>query len=1221
MLRLKYFFSVFIFAVFFFSALSNSASLVAQGPTYATPEEAKLNVDFDVQGEYRGENRAIQVIAAGDGEFTIVIYEGGLPGDGWRGDAVRRIDGDADVVDSLIQSMGLKKILRESPTLGATPPAGAIHLFDGTQESIDKYWQPGARRTDDGLLIQGATTKELFTDYLLHVEFRTPFMPAATGQQRGNSGVYHQGRYENQVLDSFGLEGTKNETGSIYDIKKPDVNTCYPPLRWQTYDVIFTAAKYDDAGNKLTDAKLTTRLNGVVVQNDESIPQATRAAPLAEGNSPGPIYFQDHGNPVRFRNIWVLPRDSKREARRPIVPGVERFYSNIGTAPVEPQISNTSPAVAGEILLSNLGCVNCHSEQTSVWQSLVGPKLTEVASRVRKDYLIEWLQSPHEIKPGTTMPDVLGHLPNEEKVNAVKAIASYLLLASDGAGYADRVGDARSSERGESLYHSIGCVACHAARDGSPSPAATSVPLGNLSNKYTLSSLTQFLQNPHSVRPSGRMPKLTTDPAEARDIATFLLKDTVIVPGAQQFLRTVYRGSWDSLPDFSKETPNGEPTTVSGLTFDGILPLNNFGAVYEAYLPIQKEDTYQFTIGSDDGSRLLIDGQEIVRVDGIHPYQKSTGKVKLQQGVHKIRVEYFEQGGEERLSLEIEGGDFGRSEIDALVTQDASGKLDMELVQSSFVASPELVDIGRDLFKSTGCANCHEMVENGRKVEPTLVARELSKIRNPKTRNYLQGCLAEQPAAGLPNYDLSPDQQRALRIALSSVIPRDAEGNVPDDITIHANLVAANCYACHERDGIGGPESSRDSYFQTTTMEMGNEGRLPPPLTGVGDKLNEAFIAKYLEEGANERPYMKTRMPGFGYEGLKSLHNAMVRVDSIEDQRIKPESIQSPQRMKADGRTLVGNDGLACVKCHTFNGEGTPGIQAIDMLKMTDRLRKDWFHRYLCDPQKYRLGTRMPASFPDGVSVLKTIADGSPAYQIESMWMYLKDGKQAKIPNGLRPGAIELVPTDRPIIYRNFLTDLTPRGIAVGYPEGVNIAWDANRMALRKIWQNQFLDASLHWQGRGPGNLGPLGDLVQTVDESSVFAKLDSIDAEWPEKTDDSTGYRFRGYKLDESGRPIFKYSIGGCSVAESYKPESAEDGSKRLQRTLEITNPPGDLVARFASGDIQVKEDSWFLVNNNYYLRIDGIPVSLRSVDGKMELRGQVGGNQTVTIQEHIRW
>ncbi|MEX0716519.1 MAG: DUF1080 domain-containing protein, partial [Planctomycetaceae bacterium] len=161
--------------------------------------------------------------------------------------------------------------------------------------------------TDDGLLMADCESNRKFGDHTLHVEFRTPFVPKARGQARGNSGVYVQNRYEIQVLDSFGLEGKNNECGGVYGGTEPIVNMCYPPLTWQTYDIDFTAARYDDAGKKTKNARMTVKHNGVVIHDDIELPKHT---PGKNAEAPGPdgLYLQGHGNPVVYKNIWVVER-------------------------------------------------------------------------------------------------------------------------------------------------------------------------------------------------------------------------------------------------------------------------------------------------------------------------------------------------------------------------------------------------------------------------------------------------------------------------------------------------------------------------------------------------------------------------------------------------------------------------------------------------------------------------------------------------------------------------------------------------------------------------------------------------------------------------------------------------------------------------------------------------------------------------------------------------
>ncbi len=280
--------------------------------------------DLAVQGEYEGKESGAQVIALGDGKFQVVGWENGLPGkvedankrvelsgqrvgerivfegDGWKGAIENgKLTGTSDEG----AEFELKRVERTSLTMGAKPPAGAVVLFDGTNADAWEGGKMDARK----LLFCGTKSKQSFGDCTLHVEFRTPFMPAARGQGRGNSGVYLQDRYECQVLDSFGLKGEENETGAIYSISRPTVNMCFPPLTWQTYDIDFIAARFAD-GKKTTNAIMTVKLNGVVVQEHVNVPRTTTAAGRPEGPEPGPIQLQNHGTPVFYRNIWVVEK-------------------------------------------------------------------------------------------------------------------------------------------------------------------------------------------------------------------------------------------------------------------------------------------------------------------------------------------------------------------------------------------------------------------------------------------------------------------------------------------------------------------------------------------------------------------------------------------------------------------------------------------------------------------------------------------------------------------------------------------------------------------------------------------------------------------------------------------------------------------------------------------------------------------------------------------------
>ncbi len=290
----------------------------------AFTEADSAGIDYALQGEYSGEGQpyAAQVIALGDGAFRAVFLRGGLPGDGWDGetrvisDAFRegeRVVFDGDWKATLEkggiagttrtgEAFHLSRVQRSSPTEGLEPPAGAVVLFDGTRTDALAEGTVDSR----GLLGVPVASAASFGDFTLHLEFQTPFMPTARGQMRGNSGVYLQGRYEIQVLDSFGLGGADNECGGIYKVSRPRLNMAFPPLQWQTYDIAFTAARFD-GDQKREDARVTVRHNGVVIHEDLAIPGTTGGGE-PEADSPGPLLLQDHWNPVFYRNVWVLPK-------------------------------------------------------------------------------------------------------------------------------------------------------------------------------------------------------------------------------------------------------------------------------------------------------------------------------------------------------------------------------------------------------------------------------------------------------------------------------------------------------------------------------------------------------------------------------------------------------------------------------------------------------------------------------------------------------------------------------------------------------------------------------------------------------------------------------------------------------------------------------------------------------------------------------------------------
>jgi hypothetical protein len=338
---------------------ARSRHATAPHKAWTNPETAlREDPDFGIQGEYygairRGESIGVQVIALGGRKFEACVLEGGLPGMGWKpGNSRSQLKGNTEgnaivlkddagkttatiedgrlvLSDASGEKVALSPMVRRSPTLGAKPPASAVVLFDGSSTDA---WENG-RMELGHLLATGCTSKQRFGDYTLHLEFRTPYMPAARGQQRGNSGIYHSGRWETQILDSFGLDGRDNECGGIDSISKPRLNMCLPPLVWQTYDVEFTAAKFDACGKRIAWPRITVRLNGVPVHEElELARDFTTAAPItsAPGRSRGacipskprqPGRVPQHLDPAGQMN--PLRHNPQRSMRTPVCAGCQ----------------------------------------------------------------------------------------------------------------------------------------------------------------------------------------------------------------------------------------------------------------------------------------------------------------------------------------------------------------------------------------------------------------------------------------------------------------------------------------------------------------------------------------------------------------------------------------------------------------------------------------------------------------------------------------------------------------------------------------------------------------------------------------------------------------------------------------------------------------------------------------------------------------------------------
>ncbi|MBL9127736.1 MAG: DUF1080 domain-containing protein [Verrucomicrobiales bacterium] len=282
------------------------AKVIAEGPGYyrvvvqAEPLQAgDATIQFEVFGVQQG--NAVQLFGRSSGlRWNGSIRDGKLAANpGYYG-----------------MGLELTKTEKKSPTEGAKPPADAVVLlpYEPGRPTDGSAWKGGAwKALEDGSYQcepnKGSiNSKQEFGDIRLHLEFWLPLMPDAFGQGRANSGVILNTLYEVQVLDSFGLVPSAGDCGGIYDNYRPKVNASFPPETWQTYDIVFRGPRMNPDGTVREKARITVDLNGVRVQENVSIEGATAGHP--PGKPPanaerGPLHLQDHGNRVRYRNVWL----------------------------------------------------------------------------------------------------------------------------------------------------------------------------------------------------------------------------------------------------------------------------------------------------------------------------------------------------------------------------------------------------------------------------------------------------------------------------------------------------------------------------------------------------------------------------------------------------------------------------------------------------------------------------------------------------------------------------------------------------------------------------------------------------------------------------------------------------------------------------------------------------------------------------------------------------
>lgn len=499
-------------------------------------------------------------------------------------------------------------------------------------------------------------------------------------------------------------------------------------------------------------------------------------------------------------------------------------------------------------------------------------------------------------------------------------------------------------------------------------------------------------------------------------------------------------------------------------------------------------------------------------------------------------------------------------------------------------AGQQWTDLGKKLVVSKGCVNCHAVEAGGKPIPADAKFPSLEAVRQAGSK----GCLAEKPTGSAPRYRLAAGDSAAFAAFLHDGL--DGPGTPSPTFEARLALRRFNCLNCHSRDGEGGIGAGLANEMRQLSKAENADDVLPPLLTGIGHKARTPWLKSVLLQGGRARPWMQLRMPQYGEANLKALPEALAALEGIAaDDTIYKAPLTASNI--ANGKTIVGKGGLGCISCHDIAGIPNSGTRGPDLATINQRVRYDWYERWLHQPMRMAPGTRMPQAFVDNKSTLTTVLGGDPTAQAEAMWSYLSLGTGLPLPDGLEPpkGLIIAV-KERPEVLRTFMSEAGSKAIAVGYPGGVSVAFSADQCRLAYSWAGNFLDASPVWNNRGgaPAKLlgpkfwnGPVGHPwgltvnpylppdFQARANNPVFGTPFPLE---PARTyNGPRAVEFLGYSLDKAGRPTFRYKLQendkGAVLKAAETPEPLKSGvAAGIARRFAI-EAPGGYVAWLLAG------------------------------------------------------
>lgn len=657
------------------------------------------------------------------------------------------------------------------------------------------------------------------------------------------------------------------------------------------------------------------------------------------------------------------------------------------------------------------------------------------------------------------------------------------------------LGDPRlsSRDRGMVLLGELGCVQCHADEKANPASARRGPNLSGVGARVHADYLVRFLADPHATDPGTTMPAMLFDRSQSeREDAAAALSD---------YLRSFTPEEVASAPIDRDAAANGKAL------------FHQVGCA-ACHAPRDEQD------------------REIALPDSV-----SLSNVAAKYPPAALRA-FLLAPHDVRPDSRMPDLHLSPTEAHELTSYLL---LAASPAAPAKAPDPARVERGRTLFAERQCAACHALPDERR--APTAAQTPLRKLKNLRA-----GCLSDGVGAW-PFLELSEGQRSDLTAALQSL-----DAATTDEQQIHQLLASRHCTACHARGESGGVTTERSSYFTTRDPSMGMEARIPPPLTGIGAKLQPAWLRDAIAHGQAIRPYLHTRMPGFGDAIATALSALVERTDTLPPLALPkfPDDDKKQREIRDLGWELVGDKGMNCISCHAFAGEKVGMMAAVDLIDSTaERLRREWFHHFLRAPYDFKQGTLMPQFFVGGVSSRPNLGGGDVMQQIDGIWHYLAEGRNTRQPSGMRHPAIELKVDLETVLLRRSAQRTGKRGISVGYPGGVNLTFDAETIGLNQIWWGKFANASGVFYGQGSGEVHPMSQQLVELPKGPAFVQLGNQDAPWPAATRRELGHEWLGYDLDAQQSPTFRYRCEGVTITDT--PSVLKENQERptLRRTL----------------------------------------------------------------------